>query len=206
MNIRFYLTDVTQLNNAVNEGYSLLTVSRRQRMDQMLDSGGKLRIMGAGLLLRSVLSLCDDAQLSYGVNGKPFLADGPHFSLSHSGKWCALAVSDTPVGVDIEAPREVSDGMYRRCLTNEEFAWCHGNAERFLQLWTRKESIMKACGIGLGMGLRSISALPGTKTAAGGKLWMIETFQMDGCICSVACENDFDLQIQRIPAVELLRN
>ncbi len=206
MKIQFYLTDVSPLRNTFDKAYAFLTPMRMQRVDAQRGIDAKLRLMGAGLLLRNILNIRDDAQLVCNEYGKPFISGGAHFSISHSGKWCALAVSDAPVGADIEVPRGISSEMIRRCLTDAEQAWCCGSQERFLQLWTRKESIMKACGEGIAMGLKNISALPCEKTAAGGKLWTVETFQMDECVCSVAGENDLHLLTQRISAYELLRN
>ena len=194
------------LQEAFAEGYSLLTASRRARVDALVTAQSKLNSMAAGLLLRKFLQITDDAQLNYSENGKPFLPGGQYFSISHSGNWCALAVSDIPVGADIEVPRGVSSALIRRCLTHEEQVWCADSTERFLQLWTRKESVMKACGKGLTMGLRSISVLPDEDVTADGRLWTLKTFQAGECICSVACESKFDLILKQLTVEDLLPN
>ena len=55
--------------------------------------------LGAGLLLSSLLGVHEDADLSMGAYGKPFLTCGtPEFSLSHSGEHVLLGVSDRPIG------------------------------------------------------------------------------------------------------------
>jgi phosphopantetheinyl transferase (holo-ACP synthase) len=93
-------------------------------------------------------------------SGRPLVAaaDGarpPSVSISHSGKWSACAVSfDGDVGIDIEAMRCDRDlaGIAARAfgpLERAEVAaeGCH----RFYAIWTLREAVAKAVGIGLTM-------------------------------------------------------
>jgi len=102
--------------------------------------------------------------------GKPFYpADTDfHFNLSHSGHYVALAVGTAPVGVDIEQLRPTMDwdAIAKRFFTAEEQRWLAtaGEAERqqrFIALWSRKESLLKATGEGIAGGLSSFSAIAG---------------------------------------------
>lgn len=91
-----------------------------------------------------------------GAAGKPSLACGPQFNLSHSGGLACLAVHpDRPLGVDIEAPRPVERAVAERFFSAAEQAelaalptalWQAG----FLSAWTRKEAVVKALGLGMG--------------------------------------------------------
>jgi phosphopantetheinyl transferase len=70
------------------------------------------------------------------------------FSLSHTGGAVCVAVSQAPVGVDIERVRSVSPRLYRRCLTERELSHLDGltDGERndlFLEAWVKKESLFK---------------------------------------------------------------
>lgn len=97
-----------------------------------------------------------DVRFTLGPTGKPSLPDGPSFNLSHSGALACLAVHpDLTLGIDIEAPRPVEDGVARRFFSPAEFTslsklppdlWQAG----FYRCWTRKEAIVKATGIGMG--------------------------------------------------------
>ncbi|MGI8750913.1 MAG: 4'-phosphopantetheinyl transferase family protein [Acidimicrobiales bacterium] len=90
-------------------------------------------------------------------HGLPRLVGGgASFNLSHSGLHVLVAVGEGPVGADIEDAdrRPVSDGVIRRCCTATEQTWLAGVAAgdrpaAFLDLWTRKEAVAKALGLGL---------------------------------------------------------
>jgi len=90
-------------------------------------------------------------------HGRPRLVGGDaSFSLSHSGPRVLVAVGRGPVGADIEdAGRSpVADGVVRRCCSPREQAWLAGLApadrsQAFLGLWTKKEAVAKALGLGL---------------------------------------------------------
>ena len=76
-------------------------------------------------------------------NGKPFFPDMPQlfFSLSHSGDFCACALSDTPVGCDIQIIKDVSSGLIKRTCRDEELEKLD-----FFSLWSLKESYIKLYG------------------------------------------------------------
>ena len=58
-------------------------------------------------------------------NGKPFFPERPgiHFSLSHAFTHVACALSEFPVGVDIESPREISKRAMRFFCSDEELVF-----------------------------------------------------------------------------------
>ena len=83
-----------------------------------------------------------------------WVCDGPRFSLSHAGSAVAVAVSDAPVGVDLEVEAEFYrrfedaerlERLEKRCCTPGEKAALRDRGD-FLALWTKKESIFKAGG------------------------------------------------------------
>lgn len=99
-----------------------------------------------------------------GLYGKPFLPNAPAFSLSHSGRWIACAVSrHDPVGIDLETFTRLGDyrdllpavahPAERRCIGE---AMPHERLPLFQRCWARKEAILKATGVGLTDDLQSI--------------------------------------------------
>ncbi|MDE7090129.1 MAG: 4'-phosphopantetheinyl transferase superfamily protein [Bacteroidales bacterium] len=96
-----------------------------------------------------------------GAHGKPSFGDDfpLHFNLSHSGAGAALAISDAPVGIDLEGNdghrwAELSQRFFspgeRAVLNAQPLA---ARPETFILLWTCKESLYKYIGCGLSRGL-----------------------------------------------------
>ena len=77
-------------------------------------------------------------------------ADGFYTSLSHTSGACAAAISDSPVGVDIELIRQLrAESFPRRTLTESEYSEYEakdgvGRVEFLVRKWTEKESAFKA--------------------------------------------------------------
>ncbi len=96
---------------------------------------------------------------SYGPQGKPALADGPAFNLSHADDLACLAVhDDLALGTDIEAFRVVEDGIADRFFSPSEIAALNAMPKAdheagFFRCWTRKEAVIKALGGGLSIPL-----------------------------------------------------
>ena len=77
--------------------------------------------------------------------GKPlFVGLGDRwFSLSHSGGMALCALSNRPVGVDVELVRPRRPGLPAYALSPEELARFDGGWEDFYRLWTLKEGWCK---------------------------------------------------------------
>jgi 4'-phosphopantetheinyl transferase len=77
----------------------------------------------------------------------------PSISLSHSGGWVAVAVSDVgPVGIDVEIhrPRRNFDRLAAAAFGPEEQCLVAADgASGFYRIWTLKEAMAKASGRGL---------------------------------------------------------
>ncbi|MDB5013419.1 MAG: sfp, partial [Daejeonella sp.] len=66
----------------------------------------------------------DDLIISHSPYGKPYFAgiENFQFNLSHSGSWIACAISDCPVGIDIEQIAPLDLSMMASYLSIEEQA------------------------------------------------------------------------------------
>jgi len=120
-------------------------------------------------LLAAYLDCAPDAvRLTVGEHGKPFLdAVFPagtrafDFNVSHSGGALLVAIArNQEVGVDIETQRRRRPALElaRRFFADDEAAALAGLGEAqrqtaFLRLWSCKEAVVKALGIGIGFGL-----------------------------------------------------
>ena len=100
-----------------------------------------------------------DGEFEYNEHGKPFMRslsggriEGVDFSISHCKNAIAVAVSDRPVGVDVESFRHAEEALLRRTMNLEEqeqIRTAANPAEAFTRLWTRKEAVLKLRGTGL---------------------------------------------------------
>jgi len=126
----------------------------------------------AGRRLRRVLAgalCCGEEALAIvvGARGKPMLrtARTPplHFNASRSGRFALIAVAPIELGIDIE--RRV-----HRTLRDEVDGDAADPTER-LRRWTRREAVVKATGLGLGMRFRSPLSADTGSVQFGGSFW-----------------------------------
>jgi phosphopantetheinyl transferase len=84
-------------------------------------------------------------------NGKPYLKNGNHISISHSGAFAAVAVSEKVVGVDIQIPRSTVFRVRQKFCHPTELSFVKDDPmdERFMMLWCAKEAIFKMYGSGI---------------------------------------------------------
>ena len=121
----------------------------RKRLENCTDDDVKRTLAGRLLLERMIKRIYgkERFEIKYNKNGKP-LCDFCFFSISHSGEYAAVAVSDEPIGVDIQIP----DGFKKRekymlfSPDENEFVNAKDSENRFYTLWTRKEAYIKAEG------------------------------------------------------------
>ncbi|MBV6455625.1 MAG: hypothetical protein LMBGKNDO_00501 [Bacteroidales bacterium] len=92
---------------------------------------------------------------AYGPCNKPFLANYPgiHFNISHCEGTVVCALSNTPVGIDIEKVIPYDDDLARYICNTSEYQWINAAPEekslRLTEMWTRKESGVKCSGTGI---------------------------------------------------------
>ena len=202
MEVKLYLVDVRKLSGYLTGGLALLTPKRRKEAEAFMEEKDRLLHLAAGLLLRSVLGVTRDDDLVYGEFDKPELADGRiQFSLSHAGHYAVLAVSEHPVGVDIE-PIAKPQVLPRKMLTQEEMKWLEENPspKDFCILWTRLESALKAEGCGLALEQREFSLL------SAGMPWYWDTQICDRHLVTIAGKESLKVHTVHLSAKQLLKN
>jgi 4'-phosphopantetheinyl transferase len=195
----------------------LVTLSRRERVSRLRLLPDRLRSLAAGLLMRRCLGVRSDADLRLGPMGRPELAlTGPSFSVSHAGDFAALALSVRgPVGLDLESlDRKVRRGLVAdRTFSPEERGFLEGRPDDplpFLSVWTRKESLVKAAGLGIfeGAGDFSVVPLDAPVFHALGSAWNLATATRDGHVFSVSVPYEEDaplrLELLEVRAADLM--
>lgn len=127
-------------------------------LDYELSDTKKHHYYGRVLLSHALTDVCQmtfsEEMLGYTQKRKPYFKALPFFfNISHCRHTVVCAFSDHPVGIDIEASRTIRESLMRRALSRDELAYVTssplGREERFLELWTLKESYGKMTGEGL---------------------------------------------------------
>lgn len=96
-----------------------------------------------------------EVTVEHDAHGAPYLPARPdlHVSLSHCRTAVAVAVSsEGPVGIDVESRRRVGRSLMERVCTADELAAIDRSSDptmAFLQLWTRKEAVLKCRRTGI---------------------------------------------------------
>jgi 4'-phosphopantetheinyl transferase len=128
----------------------------------------------------------EDQQFSYGSNEKPFLPDCDiEFNVSHSGDFVIVGIGRDELGVDIEAAnRRVNlEALARRFFAQREYAWWearHFARDAFFQIWTHKESYLKATGQGISVELAGIDRSPWLEQKGQAEDWHSFSLQAPG--------------------------
>lgn len=151
-----------------------------------------------------------EVTLDYGAHGKPCLgpvhARALEFNLSHSGEKCLLAIaSNMPIGIDIERVRRLGDwyAIASRFFSEREAA-CLASlpaddlAQAFFATWARKESYIKALGLGLSLSLSAfeVEVLP---NAAARLIWALD--EAEGPSAWSLCDLDINADYRAAIAI-----
>ncbi len=165
--LKIYWADVS---SATMNGELSLSDYRRRRLETIRHDMSRRCALGAEyLLIRAIREEQPDYPLPLLIEtasfGKPFLSGGEYeFNLSHSDRYAACAISDRPVGLDIQTLSQNHDNLIRRCFSKEEknaVILSKDPQEAFTRLWCRKESYLKRIGQGLRVPLSSFDVSGG---------------------------------------------
>ena len=88
----------------------------------------------------------------YNEHGAPHLEHGPCFSISHCKHAIAVAISEKPIGIDIEHIRAAKPELVERTMNEQEQneIWAAASPDiAFTRLWTQKEAVLKMQGTGI---------------------------------------------------------
>lgn len=207
MNIYYF--NITPLRNKImfQKAYEKISNDRKEKVISYKQTDDKLRCVGAGLLIEYIRELYNiKSNIVMDKYGKIYFEDNTvNFNISHSGNFVVLAVSENPIGIDIQRIRADKHRVAEKNFLPAECDFINeGNneaelMERFCQVWTVKEAYLKKIGIGLRKPLKSFEVdmsgdMPVVVDDIEGK---VIQFKMDGLyIVSVSTsKKDDDIKI-----------
>jgi phosphopantetheine--protein transferase-like protein len=110
-----------------------------------------LHWLSSRVLLRKMLNTCKFIDLKIDEFGKPFLGNSTtHLSISHSGHYVALIISNKDVGIDIQELKVNIENIATKFVNKEEMkeltTESGGKQECLHALWGAKEALYKLYG------------------------------------------------------------
>lgn len=173
----------------------LLPAERYEKFCRLKQTRDKENCLAAYLLLKYALkeSEIENFKIITGENEKPYLEGIElYFNISHCKFGVAVAVSLSPVGIDVQEIEEYSEGVAKRVFSEEEIRFTENSenkAKTFTRLWTLKEAAAKCDGGGIAV-LNSFRLEDsGMKFKKYGKIFT--TWERKNLFISVCGDEDF---------------
>ncbi len=135
-----------------------ISAQRREQALRFKFERGQRTCVLAYLLLKRALweeyGIAENPLFDYGAHGKPSIVGHPeiHFNLSHCKEAVACAVSNSPIGIDVESLGRFRESVARYAMNEEELQQILSSVRpdiTFTRLWTMKEARLKLTGEGI---------------------------------------------------------
>jgi 4'-phosphopantetheinyl transferase len=139
-----------------------------QRREQALkfkhELGQRLCVLAYQLLkrgLKEVYGIVENPVFTYNEHGKPSIVGHPEifFNLSHCKEAVICAISNQPIGVDVESVRSFNESLVRYTMNDDEIREIESAENRavaFIRLWTMKEAALKLAGTGISNDMKQV--------------------------------------------------
>ena len=165
--IKLAYTNVENLD--LKKGYTLVSQNRKEKIDYYRFDRDKKLSCGVYLLL---MKLLEEEGITKPIiktekYGKAYISnfEDIHFNVSHSNNMISCAISDRPVGTDIEYnDSQIDLNIAKQYFFNSEYENIMKSPnppDEFFSYWVLKESYMKYTGLGFNLSLNSFEILKG---------------------------------------------
>ena len=137
---------------------------REQALKFKYELGQRLCVLAYQLLkrgLKEMYGIQDNPLFEYNEHGKPSIIGHPEifFNLSHCKEAVLCAISDEPVGVDVESVRSFNESLVRYTMNDDEVRRIESSEDQavaFIRLWTMKEAALKLKGTGISNDVKQV--------------------------------------------------
>jgi 4'-phosphopantetheinyl transferase len=159
---------------------NLLDGVERARHDRLRREADRVRFATGAALLRLIVAertawsafevpIDRTCSMCGKPHGRPTITgSGLHVSVSHSGRWVAVAVMRAwELGVDVEKIEDIDVGSVQSTALSDAEIADVATIGDFYRAWSRKEALVKATGDGLGVPLNEVVV---SNAAAGPRL------------------------------------
>ncbi len=197
--VYLYIADIENFDAAAV--MPMLSEERQARVTRCVDAKKKHQLAASELVCAYALrDLGETAQLPLSFakdeNGKPYIEGGKwQFNLSHSGTRVCCAVSDMPVGADVQKmeERDFEKLAQKFCSAQEFLRLMRFAGEQrkqfFYEFWARKEALAKRDSVGAGTDFKKVDV---TK-------WHVCCLTQGEYMYAVAAGKAFELVVRNLP-------
>ena len=199
---KVYVSDSRHL---ISRAAELMNDAEKVRAGNYLSAFNSVRFSISRITLRLLLGQYSGIEPSLVVFGKqpghkPFLQnpEGKHlrYNISHSGDLLLIAIACSEVGIDLEHidPGFSFEEVLPVCFSATESAYIQMSRPLFYKLWTRKEALRKATGMGIDDQLYMVPCLDGVnrvdESVIGSEMnWVVSSFGAgQQYVASLACQ------------------
>lgn len=173
---------VQAFRKKVKQLYKILSSDEKEKADKFTVQEAKDRFIISRAVLRQVIAKKmrvkpESVVFAYGPHGKPqydavmtgvSLGHPFHFNVSHSNGLILICTGTSPIGIDVERIRKITnlDRVAARILSPRKVEVFRSLPEKIryellLNIWTRKEAIVKALGCGLAVPVKNFEVWKG---------------------------------------------
>lgn len=133
--MKYFIKNINNYtDNFYQYNYKLLNIYQKRKLNKLQNIEDK-KMSLLGLILVSQELNIDIKDIRY-HNKKPYVKNKKYFSITHKYPYVGIAVSDCPIGIDIEILRDIDDATLKYLNSS--------NSIDALIDWTRKESLFKS--------------------------------------------------------------
>lgn len=151
--ILVYKTNINDISdNDYKSEYNSLNKSEREYLSRYKNEGDIKRSLASKILFKkAVFENFNKKEFSFKrqENGK-IITDFCYVSFSHSSDMAVCAISDEPIGVDIEKIKPLKKREKYHFFTSEENEYVNSSSVpqiSFLEIWTKKEAYLKCAEV-----------------------------------------------------------
>ncbi len=200
---KLYFCDINLItDNELQEELNNVSLIRRRYILKKKNAEDRKRSIAVDVLAKRALSdftaVTEKPEILYGEHGKPYFANyNVHFNASHSGNYTVVALSDKPIGIDIEIIRDFSASAANKILNQDEKTYImqddiHENRNRrFFEIWTAKEAYLKLLGLGLSGGIKTLQfSLKNNLLYPNKNINIIKNYSVKNAVISIIEDNN----------------
>jgi 4'-phosphopantetheinyl transferase len=171
-------------DSAIQEYLEILPFIFRKDVLRFKDKTDQKLALMARLMLKKSLDETGKSLLinewEKGIFNKPQIENWYSFNISHSGKFSVFVYGDNKLGVDIEekCPMDYEELIHIFHSNEKQYVFDSlDTGTRFYEIWTKKEALLKAVGLGLINELSSLDCSEG-QVSYEGKLWFFHALHL----------------------------